>query len=96
MVGNTGRTADTRRVRRLKSPRAIELETDARGAPIRLRLGGIWRDVSLVRRPWRIDQHWWRGNPVKRLYYRVEPADGPPLTVYQDAAGGGWFRQEYR
>jgi hypothetical protein len=49
-----------------------------------------------MRRPWRIDQHWWRGEPVRRDYYRVVTGDGPPLTLYRDLVGGGWFRQEYR
>jgi hypothetical protein len=95
MVGHTGATADTRRIRRLKTPGAIEAEVSADGAPVRLRLGGVWQDVTPVRRPWRIDQHWWRGEPVRRDYYRVTPEGGPPLTVYHDLAGGGWFRQEY-
>jgi hypothetical protein len=48
-----------------------------------------------MRRPWRIDQHWWRGEPVKRDYYRVAVESGPPLTLYRDLASGQWFRQEY-
>jgi hypothetical protein len=39
------------------------------GTPLRLRLNGIWADVRLTRRPWRIDQHWWRGTPLRRDYY---------------------------
>jgi len=71
------------------------VEAGEDGAPLRVRLAGRWQDVALVRRPWRIDQHWWRGEPVSRLYFRVAPEDGPPLTVYHDLARGGWFRQEY-
>jgi hypothetical protein len=57
--------------------------------------GAGWQDVTLVRRPWRIDQHWWREGPISRLYYRVAPADGPPLTVYHDLISDEWSRQEY-
>jgi hypothetical protein len=67
----------------------------ADGAPVRLRLGRVWQDVTRVRRPWRVDQHWWRGEPVGRDYYRVMPEGGPPLTVYHDLISGEWFRQEY-
>lgn len=95
MVGDTGRETDTRRIRRLKQPRALEVEAGEDGAPLRVRIAGRWQDVALVRRPWRIDQHWWRGEAVSRLYFRVAPEDGPPLTVYHDLARGGWFRQEY-
>jgi hypothetical protein len=96
MVGNTGRATDTRRIRRLKSRYDIEVEADAAGAPLRLRLGSVWQDVELTRRPWRIDQHWWRGEPVSRVYYRVAPAEGTALTIYNDLVSGAWFRQEYR
>ena len=94
MVGNTRGTPDTRRIRRLKPPRQLEVEEDA-GRPQRLRLDGAWQDVALIRRPWRIDQHWWRAPAVSRVYYRVAPDDGPPLTLYRDLETGEWFRQEY-
>jgi hypothetical protein len=95
MVGHTRTTADTRRIRRLKTPGAVEVESTADGLPTRLRLAGVWQDVSLVRRPWRIDQHWWRSEPIGRDYYRVAPEDGPALTIYRDHLSGGWSRQEY-
>jgi hypothetical protein len=73
----------------------VEVETDAEGTPRRLRLGSAWQEVTPARRPWRIDQHWWRGVPVSRVYYRLERADAPPLTVYYDRLSGDWARQEY-
>jgi hypothetical protein len=95
MVGHPGTTADTRRIRRLKTPGAIEVEASADGVPLRVCLHGTWQDVSLARRPWRIEQQWWRGEPVRRDYYRVAPQDGPALTVYRDMISGEWYRQEY-
>jgi hypothetical protein len=95
MVGDTRGTSDTRRIRRLKTPRSIEVEADADGTPVRVRLGGAWQDVSLARRPWRIDQHWWQSSPISRVYFRLAPEDGPPLTVYQDLVDGQWRQQEY-
>ena len=95
MVGNPRTAADTRRIRRLKTPAAIEVEASEDGIPLRLRSGGVWQDVTLLRRPWLIDQHWWRGEPVRRNYYRVAHDDGRPLTLYRDLVAGEWFRQEY-
>ena len=94
MVSNPGRTPDPRRIRRLKPAEVIEVQVDAEGLPLRIRLGR-WCDISLIRHPWRIDQHWWRAEAISRLYYRVAPEDGPPLTIYRDLVGGDWFRQEY-
>ena len=95
MVGNPRRTTDPHRIRRLKTPRALEIEAGEDGVPVRMRLGGAWVDVALVRRPWRIDQHWWRGEAVRRDYYRIAPEDGQAVTVYHDLVSGEWARQEY-
>ena len=55
-----------------------------------------WTAISLLHRPWRIDQLWWRpGGAVSRRYFRVATADGPPFTLYQDLLSGAWYRQEY-
>lgn len=71
------------------------MRTDAEGGPCALLVDGQWQPVSSARRPWRIDQHWWRGTPVSRMYHRVAPEDGPPLTLFRDLATGQWYRQEY-
>ena len=95
MVSNPRSPADTRRIRRLKTPHALAVETSPAGTPLRLRLSGGWQDVMLIRRPWRIDQHWWRGEPVRRDYYRVALENGPSITLYHDLVTGEWARQEY-
>ncbi len=95
MVSYPRGTSDTRRIRRLKPPQELQVETDPRGVPVRLRPAHAWLDVHLVRRPWRIDQHWWRSDQISRMYFRVAPEDGAPLTVYYDLVNKRWFRQEY-
>ena len=95
MVSNPGGPPGPRRIRRLKEPRAVEVRADAEGAPTAVLSGGKWRPVRLLRRPWRIDQLWWRGTPVSRLYYQVALEDGLPLTLYHDLVKGEWRRQEY-
>lgn len=95
MVGNTRATSDTRRIRRLKTPRAVEVEASEEGVPLRLRVGSAWQQVTLIRSAWRVDQQWWRGEEISRVYCRVAPEDGPPLTLYRDLATGEWYRQEY-
>jgi hypothetical protein len=95
MVGHTGAATDTRRIRRLRTPRPVEVQASEQGEPLRVRLGGSWQEVTPVRRPWRIDQQWWRAERTCRVYYRVAPEDGPPLTLYREEGSGEWFRQEY-
>jgi hypothetical protein len=86
---------DTRRIRRLRAPQAIEVVTGAGGLPVRLRLGNAWHAVALAREPWRIDQHWWRDDAIRRDYFRVLPENSPALTIYHDLVTGEWARQEY-
>lgn len=95
MVRNTGRTTDPRRIRRLRPPRAFAVEADAEGVPLRISLAGVWQDVALARKPWRIDQHWWRSDQVQRRYFCVLAEDSPPLTIYYDLVSDSWYRQEY-
>jgi hypothetical protein len=89
------------------------VEADEHGVPLRLcslseaslsekhentKRNRPWQEVTLLRRPWRIDQHWWRPSgegAISRMYFRVAPEGGPPLTIYHDLIGGQWFRQEY-
>jgi len=95
MVSHTRRTPDPRRIRRLKPPQEIEVRTGNDEAPVSVHLNGVWLDVIQVRRPWRIDQHWWRAEPVSRIYYRVASEDRSPLTLYYDLLAKKWARQEY-
>jgi len=95
MVSNTRRTTDSRRIRRLKPPQALEVQANAEGLPLRVCLGSVWQDVTLARKPWRIDQHWWRSNPIRREYFRVAPEMLPALTIYHDLVSDEWSRQEY-
>jgi hypothetical protein len=58
-------------------------------------LGGRWQEVSLARAPWRVEQHWWREVAVRREYFRLQPGEGPSITVYHDLMSDAWARQEY-
>jgi len=42
---------------------------------------------------WRIDDEWWREQPVSRLYHSLLLEDGRAVTMYQDLAGSRWYRQ---
>jgi hypothetical protein len=65
------------------------------GEPTAVMVGSNWLPVTPVRRPWLLDQMWWRSKPVIRTYYQVAPDDGPPITLFLDLPGGQWFRQEF-
>jgi hypothetical protein len=85
---------DTRRIRHLRTP--VGLKVDAKdGLPSRVLLTGLWQDVELARKPWRIDQHWWREDRILRDYFQVMPSDSPALTIYHDLISDEWARQQF-
>jgi hypothetical protein len=42
---------------------------------------------------WRLDDEWWRREPVSRLYYAIVLASGQNLVVFKDLAKNTWYRQ---
>ena len=62
-------------------PRAVILGRDA-------------RPVQRVRDRWRVDDGWWR-EPLCRMYFELEMADGQIVTLYHDRVANRWYRQGY-
>ncbi|MFC2039971.1 hypothetical protein ACFLTW_02190 [Chloroflexota bacterium] len=67
---------------------------DKAGLPVAL--GGKRRQrIEAVDDCWRIDDEWWRGEAVSRLYHHVRLASGQRLVIYKDLTCGRWHRQTY-
>lgn len=54
---------------------------------------GRWRKVLEVLDIWRIDDEWWRKQPVSRLYYRVVLEDGTMTSLFKDLISDQWYQQ---
>jgi hypothetical protein len=94
MVENTGKTLRADTYKPVNAPAALQVEEDALGLPLAVRLKRR-QSISSIEDWWRIDDEWWRAEPVARLYYNILLASGQRLVVYKDLAGGGWYEQEY-
>jgi hypothetical protein len=44
---------------------------------------------------WRIDDEWWRQEPISRLYFEVTLASGQKQFIYKDLIKDCWYRQNY-
>jgi hypothetical protein len=78
---------------RLNEPRPVRVRTDVAGVPVAVRQERpTWTPVA-VQEEWRIDDEWWRGDPVSRHYYVVVSPTGAVVRIFRDLVGGGWFRQ---
>lgn len=91
--GRPGLTAG--RLRPLNSPRPLDVETDANGVPAGLYLSAHRCVVASVLETWRIDDEWWREQPVSRVYWRLFLENGCAVDVYRDVARGRWYKQAY-
>ena len=62
----------------------------------RLRPGpskGRWCKILEVLDTWRIEDEWWRKQPISRLYYRVVLEDGTMTGLFKDLVSGDWYSQ---
>ena len=50
--------------------------------------------VASIADTWEINDEWWRGQPIARLYYRVVTPEGHYLTIFRDLVDGQWYRQK--
>lgn len=94
MVEDTGKTLRADTYKPVNTPEAAQVEEDAAGLPLAVRVPRR-QAVTDIEDRWRIDDEWWRAGPVARLYYNVLLASGQRLVLYKDLVTGGWYRQSY-
>ena len=96
-AGGPGRARpfDVAQGRQLNRPRPLRAEADAEGRPIAVWLSGRRCAVEAVLETWRIDDEWWRGRPVSRVYYALLLEDGRTVVVYEDLVNLRWAKQTY-
>lgn len=82
-------------LRRLNTPRTIEVRAEAGGAPNTLWRSRRWVEVAEVLDCYRTDDRWWTAEPVSRTYYDLLMEDGRAVTVFRDEISGGWCEQRY-
>ena len=94
MVENPGETLHADAHKPVNAPGLIKVEADANGLPVAVRLPRR-QAVTSIEDQWRIDDEWWRSEPVSRLYYHVRLTSGQRLVLYHDLIDNRWYRQSY-
>lgn len=81
-------------LRVLNGPRPLEVQADDAGVPVAVRRAE-WPELRALRVEdcWRIDDEWWREQPVSRMYYTLQVEGGLRLTAFHDLLSDGWFEQ---
>jgi hypothetical protein len=94
MVEDTGKTLRADTYKPVNTPEALQVEEDVLGLPVAVK-GKRRQTVVSIEDKWRLDDEWWRAEPVSRLYHRVLLSSGQRLVLYKDLVRGGWYEQEY-
>jgi hypothetical protein len=94
MVQNSGKTLCHDAVKPVNLPEPLKVEEDSAGRPLAVRMPRK-QVIKTIEDCWRIDDEWWRSEPVSRLYYAVMLAAGQRLVVYKDLILNSWYRQTY-
>ena len=94
MVEDPGKTLCAGAYRPVNVPEPLRVEADGAGRPAAV-LGRHRQRVAVIEDCWRLDDEWWRREPLSRLYYRLRLASGERLVLYQDLTDGRWYRQSY-
>ena len=79
------------KLRPLNQPRPINVEADANDTPLNVE----HHAVEAILEKWRIEDEWWRAQPVSRTYWRLLLEDGRIVDVYRDGVREAWYRQAY-
>jgi hypothetical protein len=94
MVENTGKTLRADTLKPLNLPEMVSVEEDAQGLPVALKTKRR-QSVIAINDRWRIDDEWWRREPVVRLYYAVSLASGQGIVLSKNLMDRRWYRQSY-
>jgi hypothetical protein len=78
----------------LNMPEALFVEESPSGSPVTVKLKQRHTIISLED-CWRIDDEWWRSEPVSRLYYVVILNTGRRIILCKDLVNKHWYQQTY-
>lgn len=65
------------------------------GVPAAVTLGREQLAVRQVLERWRVDDAWWREEPVCRMYYELELEGGQVTVLFHDRITDRWYQQRY-
>ena len=92
MVTDTGKTIRNDTIKPVNLPEPVRVEEDRAGVPVSLKTKRRQKIISIEDK-WRIDDEWWRSEPVSRLCYAVILASGQRAVLYKNLIDGDPYRQ---
>jgi hypothetical protein len=78
----------------LNTPDLVRVEEGAEGLPTAVKEKRRQR-IETIDDCWRLDDEWWRPEPISRLYYAICLASGQKMVIYKDLITSAWYCQSY-
>jgi hypothetical protein len=94
VVQDSGKALCLNTLKPLNLPEPVTVVESASGAPAAVRMPRR-QVVTAVEDRWRIDDEWWRSEPLSRLYYAVRFKSGQRMVIFKDLNSENWYRQTY-
>ncbi len=94
MVQNSGTPLRFSAYKSVNLPEPAAVKEDADGWPSEI-LTPFKQTIVSIEDRWRIDDEWWRAEPLARMYYAVLFKSGQKLVIYKDLVKNEWYRQVY-
>jgi hypothetical protein len=91
---DTKKAMGTNASKPLNMPEALFVEESPSGSPVTVKLKQRHTIIS-VEDCWRIDDEWWRSEPVSRMYYAVILDSGRKMVLSKNLIDNKWYQQSY-
>jgi len=93
VVEDTRKTLCPGAFKPLNTPEQLTV-VESHGLPSALK-GKRRQAVAAILDSWRIDDEWWRAEPLSRIYFEILLDSGQRLVIFKDLRLECWYRQIY-
>ena len=94
MDAATTKSMRTNASKPLNMPESLSVEEDPVGLPTGVKLKQRHR-ITTIKDYWRIDDEWWRSEPISRIYYAVILDSGRRIVLCHNLIDNRWYSQSY-
>ena len=92
LVSDNRKILSTGVTKPLNQPEPVFVEETPAGLPNAVKIKQR-HSIQSVEDCWRIDDEWWRSEPVSRIYYMVILDSGRRMILYKNLIDKQWYRQ---
>jgi hypothetical protein len=80
--------------KQINTPVFLHVAQDNKGKPTAIKFKE-WEKIITIADRWRIDDEWWRREPISRMYYKVDLESGRRVVIFRDLTDKKWYKQDY-